>query len=172
MRDGSWISPDSYNNAACIQAAPRFLDLQGTLEKTEALVKEAADNGAALVAFPEIWLPGYPWWVWLGAPIEGMGFVPRFHANSVTLGSPEMARLQGIAAQSAVTLGVGFSERDFGSLYMAQRSSVREAIFFSPDASSSPPMSSASCLAGGSCRLLAQLLALSRRRLRTRTRGQ
>lgn len=106
--------------AACVQAAPIFLDLQATLDKTEALVKEAAGNGAKLVAFPETWLPGYPWWIWLGAPIEGVGFTPRYHANSIALGSPEMARLQQIAADSAVTLVTGFSERDGGSLYMSQ----------------------------------------------------
>lgn len=106
--------------AACIQAAPIFLDLQATLVKTEVLVKEAASNGAKLVAFPETWLPGYPWWIWLGAPIEGVGFTARYHANSIALGSPEMARLQQIAADSAVTLVTGFSERDGGSLYMSQ----------------------------------------------------
>lgn len=106
--------------AACVQAAPIFLDLQATLDKTEALVIEAARNGAKLVAFPEAWLPGYPWWIWLGAPIEGMEFVPRYHANSIVAGSAEMARLQEIAAQSAVTLVVGLSERDGGSLYMSQ----------------------------------------------------
>jgi nitrilase len=106
--------------AACVQAAPVFLDLQATLDKTEALVREAAGKGAKLVAFPEIWLPGYPWWIWLGAPIEGMGFVPRYHANSIALESLEMARLLQIAADSAVTLVTGFSERDGGSLYMSQ----------------------------------------------------
>jgi nitrilase len=106
--------------AACVQAAPVFLDLKATLDKTEALVTEAASNGAHLVAFPETWLPGYPWWIWLGAPVEGIGFLPRYHANSIALGSPEMARLQEIAADSAVTLVAGFSERDGGSRYMAQ----------------------------------------------------
>ena len=105
---------------ACVQAAPVFLDLQATLDKTASLVREAAGNGAKLVAFPETWLPGYPWWIWLGAPIEGMKFLPQYHANSIALGSPEMARLQEIAADSAVTLVTGFSERDGGSRYMSQ----------------------------------------------------
>ena len=54
--------------AAVVQAAPVFLDLEATVEKTIRLIDEAAANGARLIAFPETWIPGYPWWVWLGVP--------------------------------------------------------------------------------------------------------
>ena len=51
--------------AACVQAEPVWLDLQGSIEKTITLAADAADNGAAVVAFPESWIPGYRWWIWL-----------------------------------------------------------------------------------------------------------
>jgi len=106
--------------AAAVQAAPVFMNLNESITKAEKFVAEAAGNGAKLIAFPETWLPGYPWFIWLGPPAEGMQFIPRYHENSMELRSPEMRRLQGIARKYAVTLVMGYSERDGGSRYMSQ----------------------------------------------------
>lgn len=106
--------------AACVQAAPVFMNLNESIVKAEKIVAEAAANGAKLVAFPETWLPGYPWFIWLGAPAEGMRFIPPYHANSMEAHSPEMKRLQKIAAKYEVTLVMGYSERAGGSRYMSQ----------------------------------------------------
>ena len=54
--------------AACVQASPVYMNLDGCIDKASALIKEAASNGANIIAFPETWIPGYPWFVWLGAP--------------------------------------------------------------------------------------------------------
>lgn len=43
---------------AVTQHEPVWLDLQGTVDKTVRIVKQAADAGAKLVAFPECWVPG------------------------------------------------------------------------------------------------------------------
>jgi nitrilase len=106
--------------AAAVQAAPVFMNLDASIDKAEAIVKEAAGNGANLVAFPETWLPGYPWFIWLGAPAEGMAFIPGYHDNSMEANSPQMRRLQKIARTYSITLVMGFSERDGGSRYMSQ----------------------------------------------------
>ena len=62
---------------AAVQAAPVFLDLDATVDKTVALMKEAAGNGAKLIAFPETWIPGYPFHIWLDSPAWGMQFEQR-----------------------------------------------------------------------------------------------
>jgi nitrilase len=106
--------------AAVVQAAPIFMDLQGTVAKTIRLIDEAAANGAKLIAFPETWLPGYPWWLWLGPPAWGLQFVPRYHANSLRINSPEMAAISAAAARGSINVVLGYSEIEGGSLYMGQ----------------------------------------------------
>lgn len=49
---------------AVVQAEPVYFDLQGAVEKAIRIVGEAAAKGAQLVAFPEVWIPGYPSWIW------------------------------------------------------------------------------------------------------------
>ncbi len=105
---------------AVVQAAPVFLDLQGTLDKGIALIDEAAANGARFVAFPETWIPGYPWWLWLGPPAWGLQFVPRYHANAMRVDGSEMRALRDAAKRGNINVVMGFTEIDGGSLYMAQ----------------------------------------------------
>jgi hypothetical protein len=52
-------------------AEPRWLDLVAGVEQVIELIAEAARGGAQLVAFPETFLPGYPWWIWLDSPRLG-----------------------------------------------------------------------------------------------------
>ena len=50
--------------AAVVQAEPVWFDLQGAVDKTCKLIEEAAKNGSDIVAFPEVFVPGYPFWIW------------------------------------------------------------------------------------------------------------
>jgi len=106
--------------AAAVQAAPVFLDLDATIDKAVALIAEAAAGGASLIAFPETWLPGYPWYIWLDSPAWGMQFVQRYHDNSLVRGSPQAERLAQAARQHRIMVSMGLSERAGGSLYMGQ----------------------------------------------------
>ncbi|WP_205699454.1 carbon-nitrogen hydrolase family protein [Conexibacter sp. SYSU D00693] len=106
--------------AAAVQATPVYLDLEATVDKTIALVAEAARNGAKLVVFPETWIPGYPYWAWLGPPAWAMKWVPAYVANSMELDSEAEARIAAAAAQHDINVVLGFSERSGGSLYIAQ----------------------------------------------------
>jgi nitrilase len=105
---------------AAVQAAPEFLNLQQGVEKTVNLIKEAAENGAKLVAFPECWLPGYPWWVWLDSPAWGMQFVRRHFENCMTANGPEAQRIADCARDHDIWVVSGYSERAAGSLYIGQ----------------------------------------------------
>ena len=106
--------------AAAVQAAPVFLDLDASVDKAIGLIAEAAAKGAKLVAFPETWLPGYPWFIWLDSPAWGMQFTQRYHDNSLVYGSPQAERLMKAAKDHAIMVVMGHSEKAGGSLYMAQ----------------------------------------------------
>src|ERR1700752_4935913 len=104
--------------AAAVQAAPVFLDLAASIDKAIDLIAEAAANGAKLIAFPETWLPGYPWFIWLDSPAWGMQFVQRYHDNSLVYGTPEAERIAQAAKEHAIGVVMGLSEKQGGSLYM------------------------------------------------------
>lgn len=106
--------------AAVVQAAPVFLDLDGTIDKCLGLIREAAREGATLIAFPETFIPGYPWFIWLDSPAWGMQFLQRYHDNSLRLDSAEYRLLEAAARAARIWVVLGFSEHSGGSLYMGQ----------------------------------------------------
>ena len=107
---------------AVVQAAPAWLDLDASVDKTIALIQEAATSGAKLVAFPEVFIPGYPWHIWTGAPAWaiGRGFVQRYFDNSLSYDSPEAEKIRQAVQAAGITAVLGLSERSGGSLYIAQ----------------------------------------------------
>lgn len=112
--------------AAAVQAAPAFLDLDAGVEKACALIAEAAAQDAELIVFPEVWLPGYPWWIWLGSPAWGLPFFARYHDNSVVLGDVYSRKLCEAARANNIHVVMGLSEKEGGSLYIAQLFISRE----------------------------------------------
>ncbi|WP_419906530.1 carbon-nitrogen hydrolase family protein [Hoeflea sp.] len=105
---------------AAVQAAPVFLDLDKTVEKALKLIDEAGANGVRVIAFPETWIPGYPWWIWLDAPAMGMQHVVPYTMNSIEAGSPQDEALAAAAKRNNMHVIMGVCERDGGSLYMGQ----------------------------------------------------
>jgi len=106
--------------AAAIQAEPAWLDLDAGIDKTIALATEAAEAGASIIAFPETWLPGYPWQLWLDNVAWQSQFVVRYAKNSLEVGSDRFERIRDAARDLGIAISLGFSERSNGSLYMAQ----------------------------------------------------
>src|SRR3989441_7642507 len=108
---------------AAVQAAPAFLDREGTLERLDAWARRAAGEGAQLVAFPETWLPGYPAWLddspeaalWNHAGAKAV--FQRLVENSVEVPGPVTTRLGALARELALTLVVGVHERAGRTLY-------------------------------------------------------
>ena len=106
--------------AAVVQAAPVFMDLEGCVEKAIGLIAQAARNDAQIIAFSECWFPGYPWWIWLSATAHNVKYFQQYHENSLVVGSDAFNRLGEAAADNGIFVSTGASERDHGSLYIAQ----------------------------------------------------
>ena len=105
---------------AAVQASPVYLDTDACVEKTCDLIREAAANGADLVAFPETFVPGYPYWNWVNAPIDGYDWYKRYRKAAVDVPGPEVDRLRAVAAEESITVVVGVTERDpntVGTMY-------------------------------------------------------
>ncbi|KAI8635245.1 aliphatic nitrilase [Xylariaceae sp. FL1651] len=104
---------------AVTQAEPEWLDLNAAVDKTVKLITEAAANGARLVAFPEVWIPGYPGWIWSRAVDPAMA--TRYTLNSLSVESKEMERIRDAARANSIAVVIGFAERSpTDSLYIAQ----------------------------------------------------
>lgn len=105
---------------AAVQAAPVHLDRTRTLDKACRLIREAANNGAKIVGFPETFIPGYPYWSWVNAPIDGYDWYRKYRREAVDVPGPVVERLCAVADDTDVTVVMGITERDpntVGTLY-------------------------------------------------------
>ncbi|HKX42079.1 MAG TPA: carbon-nitrogen hydrolase family protein [Burkholderiaceae bacterium] len=97
--------------AAAVQAAPVFLDTDATVDKVCALIAEAASNGARLVAFPEVFVAGYPYWSWVMNPVEGSPWFERLARSAIEIPGPEIRKIAQAAARHRIHVVVGVNER-------------------------------------------------------------
>ncbi len=105
---------------AAVQAAPVWMDAQGTLDKTIALIEEAGKQDVKLIAFGEVWLPGYPFTIWLQPPMVAMDIVMKHRMNAITVDGPEMQAICDAAKRADTYVMLGFAERDRGSIFCSQ----------------------------------------------------
>ena len=98
--------------AAAIQASPVFLDVDKTVEKACALIEEASSNGADLIAFPEVFIPAYPYWNWIVSPVEGGPLFERLYRNAIEVPGPEIDRVCKAANENDCYVVIGVNERD------------------------------------------------------------
>ncbi|MFK4446114.1 nitrilase [Caballeronia udeis] len=106
--------------AAAVQAAPVFLDTDATVDKVCGLIREAADNGARLVAFPEVFVAGYPYWNWVMSPVEGSPWFEKLCRSAIEIPGPEIRRIVGAAKANHINVVIGVNERSrtgIGTLY-------------------------------------------------------
>jgi len=105
--------------AAAVQASPIFLNVDATVEKACSIIEEAAHNGASLVAFPEVFVAGYPYWNWIMTPVQGSKWYEKLYVNSITVPGPETDRICQAAKEYNCHVVIGVNERgqSFGELY-------------------------------------------------------
>ena len=102
---------------AAVQARPVYLDLNASLEKALRLIREAAAQGAKLIAFPETWLPGYPAWLdccrdvalWDHPPVKSV--FARLLANSVVIPGAVTEALAEAARDCEAVVNITVNER-------------------------------------------------------------
>lgn len=109
---------------------PLYFDANATLTKAVKAIEEAGKNGAKLVVFPELFLPGYPYWsVNLKEGTEFALIWREYLRKSPIVPGPETDIICAAAKKAGCYVTMGINERDSkyeGRMYNA-------ILFISPD---------------------------------------
>ena len=102
---------------AVVQASPVMFDKAACVEKAVKLTEEAGANGAELVVFPELFVPGYPYGMTFGFTVghrEPSGRLDWkwYYDNSILVPGPETEALGAAAKAAGAYLSIGVSERE------------------------------------------------------------
>ncbi|PTB48556.1 hypothetical protein M431DRAFT_501016 [Trichoderma harzianum CBS 226.95] len=97
-----------------VQAEPAWLNLPESVKKVTSLVEQAGKDGVNVLGFPELFVPGYPWF------LDNTGMFHECMANSLVKDSPEMPQICEAVKKAGIFIVLGYSERDGDSLYIAQ----------------------------------------------------
>ncbi|MBA3597045.1 MAG: carbon-nitrogen hydrolase family protein [Methylibium sp.] len=95
---------------AAMHVSPVFMDTAKTIEKVCSLIREAAQSGASLIAFPETFVPAFPLWSALRAPIHNHGWFRRLAAQAVRVPGPEISQVAATAKKYGVIVSLGINE--------------------------------------------------------------
>ena len=105
--------------AAAVQTSPVFLNVEKTIEKAISFIKEATSNGANLVAFPEVFIAGYPYWNWIMTPVQGSKWYEKLYKSAVKVEDEVMQPLFQAAKEHNCHIVIGMNERgdSYGEIY-------------------------------------------------------
>jgi aliphatic nitrilase len=105
--------------AAAVQTSPVFLNAEKTIDKAITFIKEAAGNGSQLIAFPEVFVSGYPYWNWIMTPVQGSKWYEKLYKSAITADGSEVKRICDAAKEFNIHIVIGINEKgtSFGEIY-------------------------------------------------------
>lgn len=120
---------------AVIQAGSEFMDKEKGVKKAAKLIKEASEENAKIIVFPEAFIPAYPRGMSFGTVVgsrseEGRKDFLRYWENSITIPGPETDMIGKAAKQAKAYVVIGVIEKDRDS---SQGTLYCTALFFGPD---------------------------------------
>ena len=115
---------------AAAHVAPVYMDPLASAECAGRWIADAGAAGVELVVFPEVFLPGFPYWINGYAPLAQAPLNRLYQDRSVEIGGPEVALVQAAAAEHRVAVVIGASERAAGG-----RTCYNSSIFIDRDGS-------------------------------------
>jgi nitrilase len=98
---------------AAVQAAPVFLDREASVDKACHLIREAGENGADVIGFPEGFIPTHPGWFNYinGVGEQALRFSRELFKNAVEIPSPATDRLCAACRDANIVAVVGVNEK-------------------------------------------------------------
>lgn len=101
---------------AVVQEPPVYLNKPKSIARAVELIGQAKRKGGELVVFPEVWLPGYPTYVWRLPPGAGMGKTDELfalsQANSVDMSKGDLDPIREAAREHGMVVVIGHKEVD------------------------------------------------------------
>ena len=99
---------------AVVQTAPVYLNREKSIDRACQKIQEAGKNGAALIAFTETWLAGYPYWGegWGSQLKEWIAVRVQFYNEALLIPSEDTRRLCDAAAKAGAYVVIGCNEMD------------------------------------------------------------
>ncbi len=102
---------------AVVQATPVMFDKDQCVEKVLRYIDECAKNGAELIVFPELFIPGYPLGMTYGFTVGSRKAAGRkdwkvYYDNSILANGEQMRAIVESAKKNGVYVSIGYSERD------------------------------------------------------------
>jgi len=94
--------------------APVFMDTGATIEKVCAIIDQAGRDGLRLVVFPEVFVPGFPYWINCYPPLLQAPLNRRYQDASIEVPGAEIAAVQAAARRAGTAVVLGVSERAVG----------------------------------------------------------
>ncbi len=94
-----------------VQAGPVFMDRDATVDKACQLIQEAGRNGARLLAFPEAFIPAYPYWSRYLPPLQSARYTKELIKQAVQVPSLSTDRLSQAARDAGIYVMVGINEK-------------------------------------------------------------
>ncbi|MFK5891101.1 MAG: carbon-nitrogen hydrolase family protein [Flavobacteriaceae bacterium] len=100
---------------AAAQLAPKFLNKVETVNIACKAITEAGKQGAKLIVFPEVFISGYPDWVWLipnskGAVLNGLYL--ELVKNAVSVPDDTTEKLSKAAKSANINVTIGMHEKN------------------------------------------------------------
>jgi len=100
---------------AAAQLTPVFLNKEKTVAKACKAILEAGKKGAKLIVFPEVFISGYPDWVWLIANSKGAALNKlyiKLVENAVSVPDDATDKLCKAAKKGGINVIIGMNERN------------------------------------------------------------
>ncbi|KKY36139.1 putative nitrilase cyanide hydratase conserved site [Diaporthe ampelina] len=98
---------------AAAHMAPVYMDKEATTKKAIDAIRDAGAQGVELLAFPETFIPGYPYFVQAYPPLLQTSAIAQYAEQSVVCDSsdPSIRAIQDACREAGVTVSLGVSER-------------------------------------------------------------
>jgi aliphatic nitrilase len=106
--------------AAAVQISPVLFSRDGTTEKVLEAIAAAAKEGVQLIVFPETFIPYYPYFSFVQAPVLMGKAHMQLYEEAVTVPGAVVDAVSRAARSYSMVVVLGVNERDQGSLYNTQ----------------------------------------------------